>query len=217
MNEKEIQEILQTFGKDFLSHEILKKVDEFKALNEIADLGGIVFAGDSITEAYRVSELLPKGLLMYNRGIAGITSVQLLQNLNEHVIALAPEKVFILIGTNDLDQGECVDDIASRIGKICEKITEACEATKVMLCSVYPVNEAPEYQMVGTRRNEEIQKLNALIQDESHKNEKVTYINLYPNLVDESGQLKKAYTIDGLHLSVEGYMQVTQQLIKYVE
>ena len=44
-----------------------------------------------------------------------------------------------------------------------------------------------------------------------------TYIDLYNELVDEDGLLRLEYTVDGLHLSDEGYMKVSDVLINYIK
>ena len=42
------------------------------------------------------------------------------------------------------------------------------------------------------------------------------YIDMYDELTDSDGNLNLEYTIDGLHLSPEGYKVVTAKRMKYI-
>ena len=47
-------------------------------------------------------------------------------------------------------------------------------------------------------------------------NNKCTYINMYDNLTDKNGNMKRIYTVDGLHLNKIGYKVVASKLTKYL-
>ena len=47
-------------------------------------------------------------------------------------------------------------------------------------------------------------------------NNKCTYINMYDNLTDKNGNMKRIYTVDGLHLNKIGYKAVASKLTKYL-
>jgi lysophospholipase L1-like esterase len=61
----------------------------------------VVFLGDSITEAWDLSVFF-KGKPHVNRGISGQTAPQILLRFRQDVIALNPEIVVVLAGTNDI-------------------------------------------------------------------------------------------------------------------
>src|SRR5260221_10024311 len=69
------------------------------------DRNAVVLLGDSITQGWGedFSAWFP-GLKIANRGISGDTSRGVLIRLHEDVLALDPEAVVLLIGTNDLDE-----------------------------------------------------------------------------------------------------------------
>ena len=48
------------------------------------------------------------------------------------------------------------------------------------------------------------------------ENEKVTYIDLFSHFADEQGQMKAAYTNDGLHLLGSGYLLWKEILTPYI-
>src|SRR5262245_42410399 len=63
----------------------------------------IVFLGDSITELCHWSELLQNPSVL-NRGIGGDTTQDILNRVDQ-IYRLRPQKLFLMIGVNDLIQG----------------------------------------------------------------------------------------------------------------
>lgn len=175
----------------------------------------IVFLGDSITSRCDLNKYFPN-YNVYNSGIAGNMTKDILENMENRVFAYNPTKVFILIGTNDLVySGLDNDGIKNNIEEIINKIYEKNSNTKIYLESIYPVNNSINKEIVETRTNENIKDLNNKI--EKICNNKCTYINMYDNLTDKNGNMKRIYTVDGLHLNKIGYKVITNKLIKYLD
>lgn len=175
----------------------------------------IVFLGDSITSRYDLNKYFPN-YNVYNSGIAGNMTKDILENMENRVFAYNPTKVFILIGTNDLVySGLDNDGIKNNIEEIINKIYEKNSNTKIYLESIYPINNSINKEIVETRTNENIKDLNNKI--EKICNNKCTYINMYDNLTDKNGNMKRIYTVDGLHLNKIGYKVITNKLIKYLD
>ncbi len=209
------QEKLNRMFEQWMYDDQNRKWKNFKELNESAKTGGIVFAGDSITEAYPIHELLPTGLLMYNRGISGITSGQLLENIDIHILSLAPKKLFLLIGTNDIERDVKPQQIASNIQEICNQTLANYPSCEIVVISVYPVNETKPFKdLIGKRTNLIIQEINQEIT--KRLTASVSFLNLYPEL-SKDGNLNPDYTFDGLHLSIKGFQKVSQLLLPYME
>ena len=175
----------------------------------------IVFLGDSITSRYDLNKYFPN-YNVYNSGIAGNMTKDILENMENRIFAYNPTKVFILIGTNDVVySGLDNDGIKNNIEEIINKIYEKNSNTKIYLESIYPVNNSINKEIVETRTNENIKDLNNKI--EKICNNKCTYINMYDNLTDKNGNMKRIYTVDGLHLNKIGYKVITNKLIKYLD
>lgn len=175
----------------------------------------IVFLGDSITSRYDLNKYFPN-YNVYNSGIAGNMTKDILENMENMVFAYNPTKVFILIGTNDLVySGLDNDGIKNNIEEIINKIYEKNSNIKIYLESIYPVNNSINKEIVETRTNDNIKDLNNKI--EKICNNKCTYINMYDNLTDKNGNMKRIYTVDGLHLNKIGYKVITNKLIKYLD
>ena len=176
----------------------------------------IVFLGDSITSRCDLNKYF-SNYNVYNSGIAGNMTKDILDNMENRVFVYNPTKVFILIGTNDLVySGLDNDGIKNNIEEIINKIYEKKSNTKIYLESIYPVNNSLNKEIVETRTNDNIKDLNNKIEKICNNN-KCTYINMYDNLTDKNGNMKRIYTVDGLHLNKIGYKVVANKLIKYLD
>lgn len=104
MNQEELDEMMEIQWQ----REKEEKVKKYSILNTLALKGQTVLAGSSLMEFFPVNELqqtLEKQTAIYNRGIAGYVTRELLEALEVCVLALAPSRLFINIGTNDITSG----------------------------------------------------------------------------------------------------------------
>ncbi len=154
----------------------------------------IVFLGDSITANAQWNELFT-GITVKNRGVAGDTTVNVLARLDQ-VIQGQPQKVFLLVGTNDLTHGPA-DRKASYQNylTIVNRIINESPNTQLVLQSLMPRNKA---------YRQEIESFNAFIEGLAASKD-LRYINLYPHFLSKQGELKEELTNDILHINGEGY------------
>lgn len=191
---------------------------EYIKEEEIHDLKyeNIVFLGDSITDWYPIEEMYSKDIPIVNSGIAGYETTDILNRLDDMVYKFNPTKVFILIGTNDIKYEEDDEQVViDNIKKIVKEIKKNRPNTKIYVESIFPVNRELKYHAAEERYNGEILKINKGIKDYCKENN-ITYINMYDELIDSKGNLKKEYTVDGLHLSKTGYIKYTSKLLQYI-
>lgn len=178
-----------------------------------------LFLGDSITDFYDLEKYFPDDPVV-NSGVGGNTTDDILEDMQQRVYQYNPSKVFLLIGTNDLQVEKSVDEIVDNIKKIVEGIKENRPEAEIYIESVYPVNNSDsdkiDHDMVGRRNNEDIQAINEKLEKYCQESDLV-YIDLYNELIDEDGNLKEEYTKEGLHMSDEGYEVITTILKKYME
>lgn len=194
-----------------------KKDEAFQALAPQLRKGQIVFLGDSITEGFPLNDLFPDTVL-YNRGIGGDKSADLLARLPYTAIELQPKKVFILIGTNDLKDGVPQEKIVENVRTACESLLKEVEGVKIFVVGVYPVclrenlvNTPAGERVLKGRTQEEIIELNEKYR-ELCETLGMTYLNWNSVLTDGDGNLREEYTSDGLHLNIAGYCAVTEKL-----
>ena len=172
-----------------------------------------LFLGDSITYIYKLDKYY-QDLPVVNSGINGDTAEGILKNMEERVYRYNPSKVFLLIGTNQIEK-ESVEEVYDSIIKIINKIHSNRRYAKIYVESVYPVNVNIDSSMVKGRDNEKIKKLNKKLEKYCVEYE-LTYINLYDKLVDKDGNFDESYTYDGLHPNDNGYKVITKEIKKYL-
>lgn len=201
-------------GSPALSAYQNERLKRFIKQNEKEPRESIVFVGDSITEFFPLRKYFGQDLPLVNRGISGTDTVWLEEHLTNQVITLAPKQVFLMIGVNDIGRGYPVRDIAERLAAIVAKLRQELFFTDIMLLSLLPVNESAAYQAtVKVRTNATIQALNRDLQVLPG----VDFIDLYPLLLDASGNLAETYTTDGLHLNQKAYETLATFLKVFVK
>lgn len=189
----------------------------YTELNKAAASNSIVFLGDSLTDFYRTNEFF-LNLDIYNRGIAGDTTDDILNRLYENVINIKPRKLFLQIGTNDLGNHKKPNYVINNIKKIVYQIQKELPTTEILIISLYPINSMAlpfSKLLVWPRKNHDINFVNQEIAKFAHESN-LTFIDVASHLKDEKGNLKKEYTIEGLHLSLSGYAKITEILEPYV-
>lgn len=171
---------------------------------------GIVFLGDSITEACEWTELF-KNNEAYNRGIAGDMTDGVLRRLDP-ILEAEPRKIFLMIGVNDLIR-HSVEDITDNYGLILKRIKKESPSTKVYVQSVLPVNNQVRQTSVF---NKDIIQLNDGIEEWAHQID-FPYLNLYDLFLDENGNLDAKYTQDGIHLNGKAYLVWKNAIAEYID
>lgn len=200
------------------------KVEKFREANKSVKAGQIVFAGSSLMEMFPINKLLEEHgdeTIIYNRGIGGFVSRELLEVLDVCVLDLKPSAVFINIGTNDLSDASIpVSRLMENYDKIISRIEAAVPDVKIYLMAYYPVNyEAAAEDMkecLKVRSNEKINAANAEVKKLAEKYGQ-RYIDINANLKDDLGRLKAEYTIEGLHINEDGYRAIYDDIMAYVK
>ena len=200
--------------EQWLLNEQAKIQKNYRDLNRLAvKEPAIIFIGDSIVEYFPLHELLQSPKTLVNRGIRGYKTDLLLENLDGHLCGQALDKVFLLIGTNDIGKEMAQAETLANLEAVIQEISRDYPLAQIQLLSVLPVNEQEQYKgTVYIRTNKKIQALNRAYQELAQAYYQVSYVDVYSSLLDEVGQLAEAYTTDGLHLSVAGYRILAQAL-----
>ncbi|MBL7473261.1 GDSL-type esterase/lipase family protein [Robertkochia sediminum] len=177
--------------------------------------GAIVFLGNSITEGGNWKALFPKRPVV-NRGISGDVTDGILNRIGE-VTALQPDKIFLLVGTNDLARGKRVEYVVSGVKAIVEALQQASADTRIYVQSILPVNPMVGDRFSGHKANsQKILEANARL-EQLAKAMAVEFIDLHKAMRDRKGYLKAGYTYDGLHLSEAGYVRWKQVVKKQLK
>ena len=200
-------------------------INTFHVWNKDAVKGQIVFTGSSLMEMFPiekwVKELGPNAPIVYNRGVGGYRTTDLLPILDACVFELRPRKVFINIGTNDLSDGSVpLETVMSNYDQIITQIEEKLPGVIIYMMAYYPINyDAATEEMkpcLLIRTNEKINKANELVAQLAAKHGQ-RYINVNAPLMDEQGRLKAEYTSEGMHIKPKGYRAIFQDIMTYVK
>jgi len=167
--------------------------------------GEIVFLGDSITEGGQWHEWFP-GPAVANRGIGGDTSTGVLKRLHT-ATAGPPSAVLLLIGTNDLSLQYPIAEIAANVDRIVTTVQKDAPDAQIVLQSVMPRK---------SKRRGKIEELNDRYREIAHAHG-IRFLDLWPALADEDGALRRAFTLDDLHLNGAGYRAWVEVLRPVVE
>jgi hypothetical protein len=99
------------------------KVTSFGIQNTNLSKGQIIFVGDSITDMYPLDDYYADlDLACYNRGIGGDVTQGVINRLQTSVFDLAPSKIVLMIGTNDVDLGRSTEEIFANYRIILEEV-----------------------------------------------------------------------------------------------
>jgi len=167
--------------------------NEYQKLNN--NYGGksvIVFVGDSITKRFNTYEFF-KNEMILNRGIFSDTTFGLINRLESNINNLQIDKLFIMIGYNDLrhrDNNQIVSNI--------EKIVRMAKAKTKYVQSILPVDSD------RPKANKRIDAVNAKLK-ESSKTGNYVYIDISTEFKDNAGGIDPKLTRDGVHPNYFGY------------
>lgn len=163
----------------------------------------VVFMGDSITQNWSGMDpdFFAAGIV--NRGISGQTSPQMLVRFYQDVIALRPDAVHIMAGTNDL-AGNTGPNRPEDFKNSIRAMSELAEANgiAVILASIPPADAFPWRPEVSPAPR--IAELNAWLEQYAAENGFV-YVDYHSAMAGPSGELKPELTFDGVHPDAEGY------------
>ncbi len=202
-----------------------EKLARYTHLNKLVRPHQILFVGSSLMEQFPIYELLLDKQLpftVYNRGIGGYTTQELMKSLDICVYDLHPDKIFINIGTNDLGDPEYTEEgLITRYRQILLAIQEHLPEAKIYVMAYFPGNpevaEGNPYmrEMLRHRTNARIASANRAVQRMTEKL-RITFIDCNADITDEKGQMKAAYSIEGMHMYGDGYAPVLETLMPFL-
>lgn len=173
----------------------------------------IVFIGNSITNGGEWSELFSNDKVR-NRGISGDKSAGIPERI-DYILAGEPQKIFLMIGINDIATDVPIDTIAANIEQTIQIVQNKSKSIRLFLQSVLPVN--PDFDMFHKHmKPDKIKELNNRI-IQLAEDYGVTYIDLYSHFVETgTDKMNPAYTNDGLHLMGKGYLHWRDLVLPYM-
>ena len=139
----------------------------------------------------------------------------MLLRFRKDVIALNPKAVVILAGINDIAENTRFYDLNT----VADNIFSMVELSKAhdiipIICSVLPAdkfNWNPE--IIPTQK---VADLNTLLENYARKNNEI-FLDYYSVMHNGKGGLNDVFTNDGVHLTIEGYEFMSNQLSQVIK
>lgn len=167
----------------------------------------IIFIGDSITEGFKIEKYFPNKEIL-NKGIYGDNTSGVFARIEKDVIKEIPNKVFILIGTNDFALNKTNSEIYSNFIHIIKKLQDNSTA-RIYIMSILPVRN------LENRNNERIKEVNERLKyicDEAS----IIFLDLFNGFLDMNHEMSPKFSEDGLHLTENGYSRLAELLSPYL-
>ena len=173
-------------------------------------------------EMFPIEEFLQEmgsDIVIYNRGVGGYKTEDMLNAMDICVYELAPSRIFINIGTNDLSDPDIpMEQMIGNYDKILSEIEAHLPGVELYLMAYYPVNyEAAAEEMkpcLLIRNNEKINSANREVEKLAGKHH-AKYIDINDKLKDKDGNLLPEYTYDEVHLLGKYYSLLSDCLLEH--
>ena len=190
------------------------RVAEFETMRAI-DSTDIVMLGNSLTEYAGDWNVLLKARHIRNRGIAGDDAEGIYHRLIQ-ILPGKPKAIFLLVGGNDLSHDLTPQQVFENCKKVIDKILKDCPSTKLYVQSLLPINESFGRWKKLEGKTDDVAAVNRLLRHYCEKN-KIAYINLFKHFNRHgTNEMRKSLTVDGLHLSPQGYKIWAFHIGKYI-
>ena len=220
------QSIISTLLEERMRQEQVEKIMKYRILNQCVKKGQILFTGSSLMEQFPINEfLMTNGLdkVIYNRGVGGFTTDDMLENMEDMVFGTEPSRIFINIGTNDIGKPDYkLEILMAKYERIITQIQKRLPEADIFMMAYYPVNETDKLpdeewakDLFATRTNANIQIANKAVEELAAKLH-CRFINVNEGLTDENGRLKKEFTVEGIHMYANGYRVVFENMKGYL-
>lgn len=194
-----------------------KRKKEYRIYDACVPSGATVFLGDSHTEFYPLHQLFPAAPAV-NRGVGGETTAEVAARL-DGVLALSPRQIVLQVGVNDFlfHPSKAPKAVAEAITALCNRILS--EGVALTLVALFPVNKGKTPISAIVCRfatNKKISEANNLLRAYAKK-EGIPFVEADALLSDSRGRLKREYTTEGLHLSLRGYLALTEAIAPHLQ
>ena len=225
---KEAMQNIAQMMTERMKEEQAGKIKNYQILNRCARKGAILFTGSSLMEQFPICEIAASSgieKVIYNRGVGGTTTDDFLREIDTVLLGLAPAKVFLNIGTNDMTDrtygAGWMDHLESNYEQILKTAKQRIPDAEIYCMAYYPTNRhLPNSQfwhreMLKERTPENIAECNRRVARLAEKYG-YHYIDVNAGLADETGEQKQEFAIDGVHMWASAYLIVFENLRKYL-
>lgn len=159
----------------------------------MAESESIAFVGDSITNHGDWTEWFP-GRQVHNFGVSGDTTDNLIARMDE-IVAAQPAEIALLIGTNDLGRRQSVEHLVRNVEFLLVSLRRELPGARMLVQSIMPR---------GREFADQVQDANRHLRQFS-PSVNAQYLDLWPAMATEDGEISPELSDDRLHLTEAGY------------
>lgn len=153
----------------------------------------VLFLGDSITQGGDWAAWFPNEETL-NLGIGGNTTDDVLARLDT-VVEAQPDEIVLLIGTNDLGLRRSVESLVRNVQSILVDLRRDLPGARLLVQSIMP--RGREFADRIHEANIHIRQFSATVHAQ--------FLDLWPSMALEDGEISPVYSDDRLHLTEAGY------------
>jgi lysophospholipase L1-like esterase len=153
----------------------------------------VLFLGDSITQGGDWATWFPE-LNTLNFGVGGDTTEDVLARLDT-VVEAQPDEIVLLIGTNDLGLRRNVETLVRNVQSILVDLRRDLPGSRMLVQSVMP--RGREFADRIREANIHLRQFSATVHAQ--------FLDLWPTMALEDGEINPAFSDDRLHLNDAGY------------
>lgn len=209
--------------KEGARQEHLRNERKYHELNQFAVKNQTVMVGSSLMEWFPINELMMSaGIpgIIYNRGLGGYTTGDLLKCLDVCVFELEPARIFINIGTNDIGlPGDDIGNLIQNYRSILMQIQERLPECKINVLAYYPVANIPLPEgMPGNRKPRTLEAVR-----EANRRVKLLaeelglrFLDFNGAIEDENGYMREEFAADPIHMWPSAYQKILMQMAPYL-
>jgi lysophospholipase L1-like esterase len=160
----------------------------------------VLFLGDSITAQGDWQAWFPE-VDALNFGVPGNTTDDVMARVDS-VVAADPDEIILLIGTNDLGTRQTVEHLVRNVQSVMVDLRRELPGVRMLLQSVMP--RGREFADRIQDANIHLRQFSATVHAQ--------YLDLWPAMALEDGELNPAFSDDRLHLNDAGYQAWLSEL-----
>lgn len=160
----------------------------------------ILFVGSSSIRKWDDLERNFSSYVVLNRGVGGAVTNDITYFAKDIIFPYAPRQIVIYVGENDLpDAGVNADTLLQRFKGLYTTIRSKLPTIPILYISIKPSPSRVAFFEKGKQAN-------ALIKDYIATKKNITYIDIYPLMLDAGGNPRKElFLSDMLHMNKDGY------------
>ena len=160
----------------------------------------IAFVGDSITGHGDWTAWFPDREV-HNFGVSGNTTDDLIARTGE-IVAAQPAEIALLIGTNDLGRRQSVEHLVRNIEFLLVTLRRELPGARMLVQSIMPRGKEFAVQLQDANRH--LRQFSPSVNAQ--------YLDLWPALATEDGEIAAEFSDDKLHLTDAGYQAWLSEL-----